>query len=571
MSPEKPSQVELRLEIRIPVRDGVHLNATGYIPKNQREPLPCIVAMTPYIADNCHERGMYFAEQGLPFFAVDVRGRGNSEGTFRPFIQEAYDGYDVVEWLAAQSVCSGKVAMWGGSYLGYCQWATAKEFPPHLATIVPTAAPCIGIDFPMRNSVFYPYVIQWLMLTSGRVSQMRIFLDSTFWSRAFHEWHASGRAFCDLDCMLGQRSSTFQEWVRHSESGRYWDAYNPSGDEYARLDIPILTITGSYDDDQPGALAHYREHIGHNSSGRHYLVIGPWDHGGTSTPRVEFGGLTCGAESLVDLGSLHREWYAWVMQQGPRPAFLKKAVAYYVMGSELWRYADSLEHVTERYETLFLDSVGNADDVYSSGSLSPLVGKGRADTYRYDPRDVQGPEIEAEARADGNSLIDQSTVVALGGKSLVYHSALFEQDSEISGFFKLSVWLAIDCPDTDFYVSVCEISLDGSSVRLSTDAIRARYRKGLRRPELIQTREPLRYDFDRFTFISCRVKRGSRLRLVIAPIGRLVGATFTQKNYNAGGVVADETHEDARCVTVHLFHDDAHPSALYVPVGRIED
>jgi predicted acyl esterase len=92
--------------------------------------------------------------------------------------------------------------------------------------------------------------------------------------------------------------------------------------------------------------------------------------------------------------------------------------------------------------------------------------------------------------------------LALRGRQLVYHSAPFSDDAEISGFFQLTAWIAIDCPDTDLYVSVHEICLDGGSIRLSTDAMRARYREGLRAPKLIHTIKPLRYDFSRFTFVS---------------------------------------------------------------------
>jgi predicted acyl esterase len=131
----------------------------------------------------------------------------------------------------------------------------------------------------------------------------------------------------------------------------------------------------------------------------------------------------------------------------------------------------------------------------------------------------------------------------------------------------LIAWLAIDCPDTDFYITIYEIGANGLSVRLSTDVMRARYREGLRRPRLIQTREPLQYEFSSFTFVSRLVNRGHRLRLVIAPFGR-IDTKFVQKNYNNGGVVSEESAADARRVTVRLFHDLRHPSALYVPVGR---
>src|SRR5262249_30895591 len=159
---------------------------------------------------------------GWLFVVVDVRGRGNSEGVFRPYIQEAQDGYDVVEWLAAQPYCDGKVAMWGGSYSGYSQWATAKEFPPHLTTIAPLAAPCIGVDFQMRNNIFYPYVMQWITFTSGRASQEEIFADNAFWASLYRDWFESGRPFRELDVMVGNPSPIFQEWIVHPERDDYW-------------------------------------------------------------------------------------------------------------------------------------------------------------------------------------------------------------------------------------------------------------------------------------------------------------------------------------------------------------
>jgi putative CocE/NonD family hydrolase len=567
-----PTPFHLRSGVRIALRDGTHLSATLYVPRQQAEPAPCIFTLTPYIADTHHERGVYFATRGLPFLIVDVRGRGNSEGDFRPYIQEADDGYDVVEWLATQPYCNGKISMWGSSYLGYAQWVTAKERPPHLATIVPTAAPCIAVDFPMRNNVSYPFLVQLLSFVAGRASQVKIFSDARLWSRLFREWHETGRAFRELDTLLTDRQALLREWLQHSEPDAYWDAYNPTPAQYAQIQIPVLTITGSYDDDQPGALEHYRRHLQHASPSaqeQHYLVIGPWDHMRTAGPRAEFGGLKFGPASLVDIMQLHREWYAWRMQNGPQPEFLRKRVAYYVMGAERWRYADTLDSVTAQHRAYYLDSSGGAaNDVFSAGLLGEGGGVGDPDSYFYDPRDSKGPEIEAEARADGSSLVDQSVLLALWGKSLIYHSAPFAQDTEISGFFRLSVWIAIDCPDTDFYVSVHEIALDGSSIRLSTDVMRARYREGLRTPRLIQTREPLRYDFERFTFVSRQVGRGHRLRLVIAPMGRIIESTFVQKNYNAGGYVAGESREEGRPVTVTLFHDAVRPSVLHVPLGQ---
>ena len=91
-----------------------------------------------------------------------------------------------------------------------------------------------------------------------------------------------------LDTIAGVPSKHFQSWIAHPEPDAFWDSFNPTTAQYAKIDLPILTITGQYDGDQAGAFAHYREHFAHGSDAakqRHYLIIGPWDHAGTRTPQ----------------------------------------------------------------------------------------------------------------------------------------------------------------------------------------------------------------------------------------------------------------------------------------------
>jgi putative CocE/NonD family hydrolase len=97
------------------MRDGVRLNGTVFKPTGLKKPLPVIFTLTPYISDTYQNRASYFVQHGYVFVLVDVRGWGNSEGVFDPFAQEPHDGYDIVEFLASQPWCNGKVTMWGGS------------------------------------------------------------------------------------------------------------------------------------------------------------------------------------------------------------------------------------------------------------------------------------------------------------------------------------------------------------------------------------------------------------------------------------------------------------------------
>src|SRR6476469_2520016 len=185
-----PADYDLRWAVKIPMRDRVELNSTLCLPNSvNTTPVrtPVIFTLTPYISDSYHARAAYFASHGYVFALVDVRGRGNSGGEFEPFANEPRDGHDVVEWLANQPFCNGKVAMWGGSYAGFNQWATLKEFPPHLATIVPAAAAHPGVDFPAPHSIFASYDVQWLTFTSGVTPNAKLFGESAFWIDKFRE------------------------------------------------------------------------------------------------------------------------------------------------------------------------------------------------------------------------------------------------------------------------------------------------------------------------------------------------------------------------------------------------
>lgn len=557
-------QIELEWGVKIPMRDGVQLNATVYRPEGGG-PLPVIFTLTPYIADSYHERAWYFSRNGFVFVLVDARGRGSSEGKFRAFAQEAEDGHDVVEWLAVQPWSNGKVAMWGGSYAGYNQWATAKELPPHLETIVPAAAAHAGTDFPFWRNIPYPYEIQWQTLTGGTTGNFNLFEQDEFWNEKFWELYRDHRPFVDLPEITGNLTTAFVEWAAHPMQGAYWDAMNPTATELARIDLPILTITGHYDGDQPGAMEFYKQHMEFGSGearAEHYLIIGPWDHAGTRTPRTEFGGWKFSEASLLDLNKLHKEWYDWTMKGGDKPEFLQDRLAYFVAGAGEWRYASSLDSVATELRRLYLHSNGEANDAFHSGwMLNRKPDEGAAsDGYVYDPLDSRPGELERTPRDD--RITNQTGALNLFGGGLVYHSEPFVEDTEISGYLKLVAWLEIDVPDTDFAVGVYEILPDGTSIALTQDMMRARYRESLREAKAVPEGEIIRYEFNGFLWFSRLISKGSRLRLVF----KSPNSIFFQKNYNSGGVVAEESAADARTAHVKLYHDAEHPSYVELPV-----
>ena len=534
---------------------------------------PVIFTLTPYISDSYHARAAYFASHGYAFALVDVRGRGNSSGEFEPFANEPRDGHDVVEWLAQQPFCDGKVAMWGGSYAGFDQWATAKEFPAHLATIVPAAAAHPPLDYPSFNNVGETYDVQWFTLTSGRAGQQNLFADQKFWRTKFLDAYKQHIAFKTLDSFVGNPSPNFQRILKHPTSDAYYDAMVPTREQFQKITLPILTITGQYDGDELGALTFYRDHLANASPethARHFLVIGPWDHAGTRTPTDEVGGVKFGPVSIVDLNDLHRQWYDWTMKNGTKPEFLKNQVAYYLLApgnsgaNGEWKYADSLESFTANPKTFYLDSKnGDANGVFRSGTLTKKQPNQGVDQFVNDPLDTRrGENVEGVEPNEKTAGIDQRFALCIANDGLVYHTEPLPNETPLIGCPEVTLWVSIDTPDTDLATDLYEIQPDGTSIALWSDIRRLRYRESLREAKLVKPGEIVKCEFAPGLFVARRLMKGSRLRLVVYSPNSI----FWQKNYNSGGVVADETVKDARAAHVKVYHDAQHASAIQLPL-----
>src|SRR5213595_4034258 len=448
-----PADYDLRWAVKIPLRDKVELNATLYLPKSANATAgrtPVIFTLTPYISDSYHARAAYFAAHGYAFALVDVRGRGNSGGEFEPFANEARDGHDVVEWLAQQPFCDGKVAMWGGSYAGFDQWATAKELPPHLATIVPAAAAHPPLDYPSLDNVGETYDVQWFTLTSGRAAQNNLFADQKFWRTKFLDAYKKHIAFKTFDSFVGNPSVNFQRILKHPTADAYYDAMVPTTEQFKKITLPILTITGQYDGDELGALTFYRDHMANASPearAKHFLIIGPWDHPGTRTPTDEVGGVKFGPAAILDLNDLHRQWYDWTLKNGAKPQFLKNQVAYYLLAAGNsgangeWKYTDSYANLIANPKTFYLDSKNSdANGVFRSGSLTETKPSQGTDQFVNDPLDIhRGVDIEGVEPKDKTAGIDQSFALCIGKDGLVYHTDPLPKETPLVGCPKVSL------------------------------------------------------------------------------------------------------------------------------------
>lgn len=577
---KSPGDIKVILDQKIPLRDGVKVSARIWIPDDVVSPLPAVLVYTPYISDESQGRGTFFARNGYVYMSVDVPGRGNSEGVFYPLEgdKHCHELLDIISWIQKQPWSDSRVVMRGGSYRGMVQWQAMKTRPRGLVSIVPSDPVYPGIDFPLFRNIFSPYIAHWLSYTDGVTGNDLLFYDGGYWMSRYFKMYRQHTPFSQFWKMAGVKNRMFKKWLAHPYLDEYWSSLVPAPGDYKKITIPILSITGHFAGAQRGSLLFFRNHhrwSPKHAQENHYLVLGPWNHSGTRYPKKSLFGQTFGTNSMLDMDQLHLEWYDWHLKGKPRPEFLKDRVCYYVMGIDQWKYAPSLEAVSNASQVWYLSSEnGRASDVFHSGSLKrEKAGREIPDSIDYDPMDIspgerfiqglsnqEGPENVFDLINDQSMLLDQGD--AYHGDNLVYHSPPLNGDLEVSGFVTFKAYISLNVPDTDFRVSLYEIKPNGKAFWLTGTIMRARYRNSMSRAELVKPSEINLYTFDTFDFFSRRLTRGSRLRLVFGPLN----SPAWEKNYNSGGIVAEESARDARKARITLYHDARYPSRLVLPV-----
>ncbi len=559
-------QVTIDFYQKIELSDGTKLSANIYKPYHlQNKKLPTILIITPYVSDENHERGLFFARNGYVFITVDCRGRGNSEGKFIPFEKDAKDGKEVVDWIGKQSWNNGKVGMLGGSYRGMNQWFVLKEFPKNLKTIIPIASVGPGLDFPKYNNIFYPYMIRWLMLTSGKTINQKLF-GADFWNQKQEQLYTQNISFNNYDSVVNFPNKVFQNWISHPSHDAFWQRFYFTKKESEQINIPILSITGHFDSDQPGALKYYNDHMQHGNKKaieNHYLIIGPWNHGGTRRPKKELAGLTFKENAVLNMNELYVDWFNWTLKNGEKPSLLKDRVIYYPMGGNKWKYASSLKAISNSKKELFLSSINSdAKSPFTSGQLleNPIKKDITPDKISYNPLTNQAIETPSYQNKSSKYLTDQSYIN--DKEILIYHSNPLKETIEVNGKIAFEGYISMDVVDADFQISIYEITSNNESIFLQRDQLRARYRKSLETPELVKKNTIEKYIFEGENMFSRSVKKGSRLRFVFS----MVDKPQVQRNYMTAEDPSVQQAKNAKKATIKLYHNAKYPSKISIPI-----
>lgn len=548
--------VRIEFEVRIPMRDGVTLAADIYRPAGDGR-YPVILTRTPYgrTGDAQVRAGRYFAARGFVYVAQDVRGRGDSDGEWRPYRNEGRDGYDTIEWCAAQAWSTGRVGTIGQSYTGYNQWLAAVEQPPHLAAMVVLATmtdPMGDVWISGPGGLPSPTMISWYHLTAGRAMQN---LRAVDWERL--NWHLP---LLTMDSAAGRPNPRWRDIITHARLDQWWDPTRYQN-RLERVQVPVLHISGWYDDAQratPMNFSGMRARGAPGARDRQRMVIGPWPHAINSASRL--GEVDFGPEALIDLQGLEREWFErWLRPGAGSPAAdTAPPVRLFLMGANRWMDAADWPVPGTRPTRYYLRSGGRANSLHGDGRLAlEPPGAEPPDRYRYDPAHptpfLTEPSFAQLGAAEDYRPVERRDDV------LVYTSEPFREATAICGPLRATLFAASTARDTDFMVKVLDVWPGGYAQRLNDGMVRARFRHGMERPELIEPGRVYRYEIDAWN--TCQLFRpGHRVRVEVA------SSAFPKfdRNPNTGGplglesalIVAEQT----------IYHDAERASYVELPV-----
>ncbi len=553
--PEEKHAVWTDYDVRIPMRDGVTLSADIYRPAESKRGarFPALLARTPYnkalAQHKTIETFRYFVEHGYVVVWMDVRGRGDSDGQFVPYRDDGRDGYHAIEWCAAQSWSTGRIGTFGGSYLGKIQWLTALERPPHLATMIVLVTPSDPfVECPTGTPG--PMQICWLHMTSGRVEQNA---DDVDWTPIYEHL-----PLMTMDEAAGRFSPRWREDLKHTRLDDYWKA-TCYQDKFDQIDLPVLHISGWYDDEQIGTPLNFRGMTRRGASEfarrNQRLLMGPWGH--ATNENSKLGEVDFGLGAIIDLRAVQRGWFDRWLKEAPN-AESEPPVRLFIMGENEWRDENEWPLARTRWTHYYLHSEGRANSHFGDGTLSTDSPHAEApDRYRYDPeRPVPFITDKTSAQIGGP---DDYAAVERREDVLVYVTTPLANDTEITGPVRLELYASSSAVDTDFMAMLVDIHPTGFTQRLCDGMVRARFRDGMDRPELMEPGKVYAFNIDLWNTAQVFLQ-GHRIGLQIASSAM----PKYDRNLNTGEDLATGTRMIA--ADQAIYHDSAHPSALVLPV-----
>ena len=557
-------------DVVINVRPGVDIAATIVRPKTASKPVPTLLEYTPYVTPTLDKE---VAAHGYVGVVAYTRGRGKSSGEPLPYQHDGDDLRAVIDWITKQPWSDGVVGMYGSTYSGFTPWAAAKRLPPALKAIAVTSPTAPGIDAPDDGAVARNCAYRWSLYMTNAIDE-KAYSDEAAWRAVDQKWYTSGKPYRDYGSLYGKPSPLFLRWLNHPSYDKFWQNLIPYEKEFAKVNIPVLTITGYYAAGAAGALYYFNAHHRYESNANHTLLVGPYDDSVTERGVQQvLRGYQVDPAAMVDVRELRYQWFDHVLKGAPVPALLQSAVNYEVMGANEWRHAPSLEKMNGGALKFYLDSaaVGASHHLSQRAPKSARALKGRAAGSKgrgraSDPGYVD-QAVDLADRKDAANWVPQLDIASKSvdvRNATAYVSDPLRQPLELQGVWSARLDMTVNKMDVDLRIAAYELLPSGDYVQLFEPyTVRASYAKDRAHRALLRAgeRQPLAFKIERLT--SRKLQAGSRLVLVLGVNKR----PDEEINYGSGEDVSTESleGEDAHVPVKIRWYSDSY---IEMGVGR---
>lgn len=522
-------------DVVIKTRDGASISGMMARKKGDNTRKPVILQFTIYVRDTGRdlETLKQAVDEGYIGVIAYTRGKRYSPEEIWPYEHDGNDCYDVIDWISKKEWSDGRIGMYGGSYNGFTQWAATKKLHPALKTIVPYVANRPGMGLPTENGVFVSPNYSWsLFIGSNKYFDTIAGNDNQRFRDMQNKWWESGVSFSKIDSIDGTSNRMFQRWIEHPSYDDYWQNMTPYEEDFAQIDIPILSVDGYYNDSQNSSLYYVRQHYKYRHEAEHYLIIGPYSHfGAQRNGSAEINGYPVDKDALINTNKITYEWFDYIFKNAAKPAVLQGKINYQVMGANEWRSAPSIEEMSNESLKLYLTNV-KKDSIYS---LSPE--KPQQSDFLYQ-------EVDFADRETSNNDYYPDPIVRNYidmGNGFNFLSEPLAESIIINGSFLGELNVSINKLDFDFGVTLYEVLPDGSLFNLSYIIQRASYAHDATNRTLLTPGKVEVIPFSNSHLISKKIAQGNSL-LIHVNVNK---NPFSDLNYGTGKEVAQESIKDA--------------------------
>jgi putative CocE/NonD family hydrolase len=604
-------------EVYIPMRDGVKLFTSIYIPKDATEKHPILLTRTPYSCSPYGEQNFnaslwtshrrYYARENYILVTQDVRGRWMSEGEFvdiRPFnpnkktnsdIDEASDTYDAIDWLVKNiSNNNGNVGVFGISYPGFYSTMAALSGHPALKAVSPQAPVTDwfqGDDF-HHNGAFF--VMDGFSFYAGgfgypRPKPTTVGPTSTLkWAtNDNYQTYLQTGAMKNFMAMTGDSLQFWKELYAHPNRDAWWEARNPRnfvGD----IKPAMLTVGGLFDaEDCFGAWNLYKA-IEKKNPSSHFnkLVMGPWYHGqwastdGTHLGNVQFGSNT----SFWYQNNVEIPFFNYFLKGKGDLSQLTEATIF-ISGANEWKHFAQWPPAEKEDKSIYLQANGKLSwDKPTTPSSTRGEGQGaRYDEYVSDPAHPVPYTEDVHFSRTRDYMTDDQRFASRRTDVLTFQADVLDNDITLAGVVTADLLASISSTDADFVVKLIDVFPDdfhypgiqqsfgrnaggaypmgGYQMLVRGEIMRGRFRNSFSTPQAFTPNKIERVKFD-LPDVAHTFKKGHRIMIQIQSSWFPLADRNPQKFVN----IYEANDNDFQKATIRIYHDATNSSNIILPI-----